>query len=859
MIKEAFCMGQYIARKRKLGLVCQCIVLSLVLVFGQASAITGNQDNCEGITNNLSTNSQDQEIAFPFLPYSGNQTIYSPCSPVNDEQYYIKYSEFGYSCIEKQTGLEIPISITPYMVNFIRNKMAIIKDFGIISSPNLSWVMKMDEKRFCAITKGKAREYLIMFDQDGIKWEFGTNSGDYSLFPKFYTPLGPKKIFFDSKIIDAETGKVLLELKLDNKHKLYRTSDIILHNNFALISKLIVIDIEKSKVLWTIPEDVQNDAMIDFHKNNLIVLNTKNFTVTYYNAQSGNAVKRFEFKPNLKQGESVGQIIDIVGKLAYFQNGYVIDIESGDIIIENKHSMTKNRKISQYFVRGDNKNIIWEDIAGIECLDTKTGKVLWRKEESSYVSYREFEGRLYKNAIHLADNPTSGYTYDESLSVLENGSWRELARMPFRGFSYLYTTSASLIPTRHGVLWLPFFQKDFKGPSIIAPGTSTILKSYILEGWGRTSGEYAPGYALVDNTLIANLDGLGIYLIDLESGKSEYIQIPDTTRNDNVSFGPVPVIANKKYAVTQDVKGIAVFDIEKKVFLRRLGPFEDNMDVCLDYSVNQFFFEEWFSLDCYIINLETGKIIENRRDIVGITDKGYLTEDDGVSLLIPGEKPKNLISSTRFYDIEANPYVRIWKTLSNYGISGNVIIDIDRKIIIQKMLQYYYGILPKITFSNGEIIFADLGKTLKFSPCPSFSVKRNGKTTSGDNEVSFEFRNTREDGRDLVLKGEVYLVSWGDDGKAPLFAKLNEPKHKLGPLLPGMSQEITFKLPEPPLLENNQKGEGKYFALVVESNGLMDRDKSVLSEYDKDPRPLFDGTPVALDQQKAIVVTVWGR
>jgi hypothetical protein len=45
----------------------------------------------------------------------------------------------------------------------------------------------------------------------------------------------------------------------------------------------------------------------------------------------------------------------------------------------------------------------------------------------------------------------------------------------------------------------------------------------------------------------------------------------------------------------------------------------------------------------------------------------------------------------------------------------------------------------------------------------------------------------------------------------------------------------------------------------VESNGLMDREKSVLSEYDKDPRPLFDGTPVALDWQKAIVVTVWGR
>ena len=103
------------------------------------------------------------------------------------------------------------------------------------------------------------------------------------------------------------------------------------------------------------------------------------------------------------------------------------------------------------------------------------------------------------------------------------------------------------------------------------------------------------------------------------------------------------------------------------------------------------------------------------------------------------------------------------------------------------------------------------------------------------------------------------MVAWGDDGKAPVFAKLNEPRHKLGPLLPGMSQEISFKIPEPPLLENNQKGEGRYFALVVESNGLLDTKSSILSDFDKDPRPLFDGTPVALDQQKAIAVTVWGK
>ena len=107
-------MEQYMARKRKLGLVCQCIALSLILVFGQGvSAITGNQDSCEGITYNLSTNSQDQGVAFPLLPYSGgNQIPYNPEYLISD-QYYIKYTGFGCSCIDKHTGLELPASLFP--------------------------------------------------------------------------------------------------------------------------------------------------------------------------------------------------------------------------------------------------------------------------------------------------------------------------------------------------------------------------------------------------------------------------------------------------------------------------------------------------------------------------------------------------------------------------------------------------------------------------------------------------------------------------------------------------------------------------------------------------------------------------
>ncbi len=122
-----------------------------------------------------------------------------------------------------------------------------------------------------------------------------------------------------------------------------------------------------------------------------------------------------------------------------------------------------------------------------------------------------------------------------------------------------------------------------------------------------------------------------------------------------------------------------------------------------------------------------------------------------------------------------------------------------------------------------------------------------------------------------MLRGEAYIAAWGDDGKAPIFTKLNGERVKIGPLLPGMKQIITLKLPEGGGTGNvggdvgsvfngdGSKSEGKYFALIIESNGLLDTDKSELLEFDREGRPLYDGTPLSLDRQHAMVVSVWGR
>ncbi len=874
----------YLLNNRRLKLVCQCIVLSLVLVFGQgASAITGNQDSCKEITCNLSTNLQNQGIAFPFLPYSGdNQTLYNT---INDEglyppvrgNYYIKYSRFGFSCIDKRSGYEVPTHLlSEKIINAGWKNLKFFRNSFMIS--DLSEIIQIDETRFCATRQENHIEHLIMFDQNGIKWNIRLNSAiNWDLFL-----LGSKNILYGRNIIDIETGKILLEL--DEK---YDSSDFITQNKFALINDSLMIDINKPAILWTISEEKYSIAK-GFYGDILITINRKTSLVRYYDAASGKVLRSFKFKPLVKPWEYVGEPGLIVGKSVCCRSGYVVDVESGTVLTRKKCDVARGMFTGwQYFLWGDEEYLFWEDIAGTECIDPKTGKTLWIKEDSYNVSYQKFDDKIYKNTFHLENEKDGEKTYTESLSILENGSWRELARVPFWDAwrTLIPTDGLSLRPTRYGILWLPYYKNESAGPSIIAPGTSKILKTYQIECW---SEQNIPSYALVGDMVIINHDGLGINLVDLGSGKIEYIEIPGATSSGSSGFGPVPLFASKQYVVTQDVKrNIVCFDIIKKAFLRK---FEPTSSIYLRYWTNHLFVGEWFSLDRHIINLETGElVIRPGISILGATDVGYFISDKGFKLFIPGEDPRYIIEGWYFYNAFGGNVISSfkWLHLPGYAISNAGAIDLNKKIIIQRSFESNgSSTVPFIV--HDEIWLTDSGKTVKLSPCPSFSVKRTGEGGGDGNdrgggneklignkvvvsmvdtanevdeasEVSFEFRNTREDGRDLVLKGEVYLVSWGDDGKAPLFAKLNEPRHKLGPLLPGMSQEISFKVPEPPLLENNQKGEGKYFALVVESNGLMDRDKSVLSEYDKDPRPLFDGTPVALDHQKAIVVTVWGR
>ncbi|HNY60735.1 MAG TPA: hypothetical protein PLK43_06540 [Caldisericia bacterium] len=647
-------------------------------------------------------------------------------------------------------------------------------------------------------------------------------------------------------VIEKTTGIVVLEcayppasfsftVGIDSN----RTMSFIRDDQVAIIDNCFVVSIEGCpRLLWDLPikglpfilKDDVGTIQASFSKPD---------QATYFDKLTGEKKKEvvlaYEDMPNPLPLNNYG-ILGVVQNTAY---GYMktnplsifgFDIATGKILF-SKPLFCQNQK---HKIFDDGKSIFYVSPAGIEKIDSANGKSLWRSPFPDSMRFVNGPDDLY------AFWPTYGKDGELENSISRFGSQEKaLSSCPYIDYGF----TPNLVPTKYGVVWVP---QNGEGEGPVLTGADGTTKTYKLNKW---SDYMHPGYACDGEILFVNYNGAFVSCIDLKTGNIDNIQVSETesTRKDAKKI----LLANDRWIFTDagDYYWLAISRTDKstKKFFKHKQSYSSALinEDCVVLSGTTV-----FGLKTYFQNTYPGNFL-------CFCEGGLLVQyNDGIVFIDSERGEFKKIATIK------NHMGRSLK-IGNILVSGEFMADIDKGEIVQEMLPYYSTTENSITTLNNKVIISKDGGYSIFSPCPSFSVKRTGKGggngKDGAGEVSFEFKNTREDGRDLVLKGEVYLVSWGDDGKAPLFAKLNEPRHKLGPLLPGMSQEISFKVPEPPLLENNQKGEGKYFALVVESNGLMDRDKSVLSEYDKDPRPLFDGTPVALDQQKAIVVTVWGR
>ncbi len=647
-------------------------------------------------------------------------------------------------------------------------------------------------------------------------------------------------------VIEKATGIVVLECAYPPASLSFivgidsnRTMSFIRDDQVAIIDNCFVVSIEGCpRLLWDLPikglpfilKDEVGTIQVSFSKPD---------QATYFDKLTGEKEKEvvlaYEDMPNPLPLNNYG-ILGVVQNTAY---GYMktnplsifgFDIATGKILF-SKPLFCQNQK---HEIFDDGKSIFYVSPAGIEKVDSANGKSLWRSPFPDSMRFVNDPDDLY------AFWPTYGKDGELENSISRFGSQEKaLSSCPYIDYGF----TPNLVPTKYGVVWVP---QNGEGEGPVLTGADGTTKTYKLNKW---SDYMHPGYACDSETLFVNYNGALVSCIDLKTGNINNIQVSETesTRKDAKKI----LLVNDKWIFTDagDYYWLAISRIDKstKKFFKH----------------KQFYSRALINEDCVVLSGTT---------VFGLRTYFQNTYPGNFLCFCEGGLLVQYNDGIVFIDSESGEFKKIATIKNHMGeslkignilVSGEFMADIDKGEIVQNMLSDLYSSLDEMAIFNNKVVMSENGGYLIFSPCPSFSVKRTGKGggngNNKGNEVIFEFKNTREDGRDLVLKGEVYLVSWGDDGKAPVFAKLNEPRHKLGPLLPGMSQEISFKVPEPPLLENNQKGEGKYFALVVESNGLLDTKNSILSDFDKDPRPLFDGTPVALDQQKAIVVTVWEK
>ena len=345
-----------------------------------------------------------------------------------------------------------------------------------------------------------------------------------------------------------------------------------------------------------------------------------------------------------------------------------------------------------------------------------------------------------------------------------------------------------------------------------------------------------------------------IFMLVKQNDETALYKIKDNQWEKVLPIGMNHVIkANAKgnLLVLLDKEKLSVVDLETlKIKFDQKGSFHQGIEFWKNFII------ACDDKDSDIIDLEHQKVFEYKK--LGI----YCGSDDEYAYFSIGD-----IFQT--FDGLNVDEIRISETLYDESFMTAVkgLFFSYRRIISTngKQLQWtpllsnYYEKYSKVFQKDSDVEYITqdgrFSTSLLFSPCPTFSISR---IDNSNNKVTFSFTNTRQDDLDLVLKGEAYLASWGDDGKPPIFTKLDEPHHKLGPLLPGMSQEITFDLPKPQEIDG-KKSEGKYFALIIESNGLLDTKNSELSDFDREGRPLFDGTPLSLDKQHALVLTVWKK
>ena len=198
-------------------------------------------------------------------------------------------------------------------------------------------------------------------------------------------------------------------------------------------------------------------------------------------------------------------------------------------------------------------------------------------------------------------------------------------------------------------------------------------------------------------------------------------------------------------------------------------------------------------------------------------------------------------------------------------LQAYVFSDCVQKVYQDRLIYYRWGDCDE----SSEYLF-------ERTPCATYSIRE----VSRDNEtISFEIVSTRDDGFSPALEGKVCLLGWGHEirkypkkeiiPKNPVLSKLDSNIVQIGPLKPGESQIIKLWIParksvilktDFKFIRDGQKLEEElvFYNLVVESNGLLDAEKSKIIKPNPYSWGRFDGHHYnSLDKQSITTNSYW--
>ncbi|HOO97369.1 MAG TPA: hypothetical protein PKV16_06395 [Caldisericia bacterium] len=300
------------------------------------------------------------------------------------------------------------------------------------------------------------------------------------------------------------------------------------------------------------------------------------------------------------------------------------------------------------------------------------------------------------------------------------------------------------------------------------------------------------------------------------------------------------------------------------------------------FTSNYFLFDDAITVNQTVYSISEGREYEFKGNPLYVKDGVFLyTFGDSIYLLNleTGETTNNNEQYGIYAEwVENSTYGRQFMKfyeLGDYYLSNRTVLD-PNGVPVQDFPFEVDSVSGGTVFSDN---FANNAIATSLSPCPTFSIKR--LDNPDPTKVAFELIMTRDDRQANLLEGQAYLVGWDEKPKpyqtkleyelaAPAYHKDLGERMSIGPLIPGMTTKITLSIPDRESVlthsdleklasgDNNiQQDELKYFALVIESNGLLDVANSELSNIDTKGRPLFGGEIMSLDEQRALVLTVW--